>query len=100
MQRLAALVLRPRLNLLPPNAKPQAMGAKHNLGGGGRPMIRGDMTVTDFVVVLWNNKIKVMLLILAFAFGPGCTTTGKRGRPQKGSMPTEDLSIAMPASPE
>ncbi|AOS81404.1 hypothetical protein Q5W_21835 [Hydrogenophaga sp. PBC] len=29
------------------------------------------MTVTDFVMVLWNNKIKVMLLILAFAFGPG-----------------------------
>ncbi len=34
-------------------------------------MIQGDMTVTDFVRVLWNNKIKVMLLILGLAFGPG-----------------------------
>lgn len=34
-------------------------------------MIRLDTTVTDFVTVLWNNKIKVMLLILALAFGPG-----------------------------
>jgi hypothetical protein len=29
------------------------------------------MTVTDFAMVLWNNKIKVVLLVLAVAFGPG-----------------------------
>jgi hypothetical protein len=50
---------------------PAMVGTEHNLGGGGRPVIRGDMTVTDFVHVLWNNKIKVMFLILALAFGPG-----------------------------
>ena len=34
------------------------------------PMINGNMTVTEFVMVLWHNKIKVGLLILAIAFGP------------------------------
>lgn len=34
-------------------------------------MIRGDMTVTEFVMAMWNNKIKVGLLILAIALGPG-----------------------------
>lgn len=34
-------------------------------------MIHGGMTVTEFVMILWNNKIKVGLLILAVIFGPG-----------------------------
>lgn len=34
-------------------------------------MIRGDMSVTEFVMVLWENKIKTGLFILAIAFGPG-----------------------------
>jgi hypothetical protein len=34
-------------------------------------MIRGDMSVTEFFVLLWSNKVKVALLILALAFGPG-----------------------------
>src|SRR5262245_25612366 len=33
-------------------------------------MIRGDMTVTEFVMVLWNNKIKVAVVLLAIVFGP------------------------------
>jgi len=33
--------------------------------------MRGDMSVTEFVAVLWKNKIKVGLLLLAFAVGPG-----------------------------
>jgi hypothetical protein len=34
-------------------------------------MIRGDMSVTEFVALLWEHKIKVGLLFLAFAVGPG-----------------------------
>lgn len=34
-------------------------------------MNRGDMTVTEFVMLLWENRIKVALLILAVALGPG-----------------------------
>jgi len=34
-------------------------------------VIHGGMTVTEFVMILWNNKIKVGLLILAVIFGPG-----------------------------
>lgn len=34
-------------------------------------MKRGDMTATEFVMLLWKNKIKVALLILALALGPG-----------------------------
>jgi hypothetical protein len=34
-------------------------------------MISGDKTLTEFVMLLWNNKIKVGLLILAIALGPG-----------------------------
>ncbi len=34
-------------------------------------MIRGDMTIKEFVMALWDNKIKVVLLISALAFGPG-----------------------------
>mgnify|MGYP003375112277 CR=1 FL=1 len=37
-------------------------------------MIRGDMSVTEFGMVLWNNKIKVGLLFLAVVFGPGLYT--------------------------
>ena len=33
-------------------------------------MISGNMTVTEFVMLLWENKIKVTLLILAVVFGP------------------------------
>lgn len=33
-------------------------------------MIRGEMSVADFVMVLWNNKIKVGILILGVIFGP------------------------------
>jgi hypothetical protein len=34
-------------------------------------MIRGDMSVTEFVITLWKNKIKVALLVLVLIFGPG-----------------------------
>jgi len=34
-------------------------------------MNRGEITVTEFVMLLWVNKIKVTLLILAVALGPG-----------------------------
>lgn len=43
-------------------------------------MIHGDMTVTEFVMVLWNNKIKVALFILAIAFGPGVYDDRKNKR--------------------
>ncbi len=47
-------------------------------------MIRRDTTVTDFVKVLWNNKIKVMLLILACAFGPGLYNDWQKRQAAKG----------------
>ena len=34
-------------------------------------MTSGDTTVTEFVILLWNNKIKVGLLILAIVLGLG-----------------------------
>lgn len=34
-------------------------------------MIRADMSVTEFVTTLWNNKVKVALLVAAVVFGPG-----------------------------
>jgi hypothetical protein len=47
-------------------------------------VIRRDTTVTDFVTVLWNNKIKVMLLILALAFGPGLYNDWQKRQAAKG----------------
>lgn len=34
-------------------------------------MISGDMSVTDFAMILWKNKIKVGTLALALVLGPG-----------------------------
>lgn len=34
-------------------------------------MSQRDMTVSELVKVLWNNKIKVAALLLAIVFGPG-----------------------------
>lgn len=33
-------------------------------------MIRGDMSVTEFLKVLWSNKIKVGIAIFVLIFGP------------------------------
>lgn len=43
-------------------------------------MIRGDMTVTEFAKVLWNNKIKVAILLLAIAVGPDLYDDWQRKR--------------------
>ncbi len=34
-------------------------------------MIRRDMSVTEFAVILWEHKIKIGLFFLALAVGPG-----------------------------
>ena len=43
-------------------------------------MIHGNMSVTDFVMTLWSNKFKVVLVVAALAFGPSIYTDWQRKR--------------------
>lgn len=43
-------------------------------------MIHPNMSVTDFVMTLWKNKVKVVLVAVALAFGPGLYADWQRKR--------------------
>lgn len=60
-------------------------------------MIHGNMTVTEFVMTLWANKVKVTLLILAITFGPGLYSEWERRRAQE-RMEDDKKAVSTDAS--